>query len=40
MVPALRPLTVFETFVAFVPEPAPEDDVFVPYDVVVPYSKK
>ena len=38
--PDLSPFTVFETLVELEPEPALEDDVFVPYAVVVPYSKR
>ena len=36
----MRPVTVFETFVALEPEPALDDEVFDPYAVVVPYSKR
>ncbi len=40
MVPGLSPLTAFETLVGLDPEPALEEDVFVPYEVVGPYSKR
>ena len=33
-------MTVFETFVELEPEPALDDEVFVPYAVVVPISKE
>jgi len=39
-VPGLSPLTSFETLVELDPEPELEEDVFVPYPVVVPYSKR
>jgi hypothetical protein len=38
--PDARPLTVFVTLDEDVPEPALEVDVFAPYAVVVPYSKR
>ena len=39
VVPGVRPLNVFETFVEFAPDPALDEEVFVPYAVVVPISK-
>ena len=38
--PDVSPVTVFETFVELEPEPALDVDVFDPYAVVVPYSKR
>jgi hypothetical protein len=39
-VPGFNPFTVFDTAVLLVPEPALEDDVVLPYEVVVPYSNR
>ena len=40
MTPGLRPVSVFDAFVALVPDPTPVDEVFDPYAVVVPYSNR
>ena len=38
--PGFKRLTAFATAMPLVPEPALEVDVFDPYEVLVPYSKK
>ena len=40
MVPGVSPVIVRETLPGLLPDPALEDGVWVPYAVVVPYSKR